>query len=71
MNVPAIETIAEHTYPGTSDYQQDNYTDVSNPLKSFLKLLSKWNAMVYELYSKGADSKEKRAMWQNLELSKR
>jgi len=59
-NLPAIETIAEYTYPGTADYERANYIDVSNPLKSIIKLVGISDAMLEELFTKDPDGMERK-----------
>lgn len=71
INMPAIETIAEYTYPGTTDYERANYIDVSNPLKAVITLVSISDSMLRELFSNSADRKEKRELGYKVELLKR
>lgn len=68
INMPAIETIGEYTYPGTVDYDRANYIDVSNPLKSIIKLVGISDSMMVDLFSHGAESREKRDLLYKLEL---
>lgn len=62
FNMPAIETIDEYTYPGTSDYERASYIDVSNPLKSIIKLVEISDAMLHELFSKASDGNMQRKL---------
>lgn len=59
FNMPAIETIDEYTYPGTSGYERASYIDISNPLKSIMKLVEISDAMLHELFSKDSDVERK------------
>lgn len=71
INMPAIETISEYTYPGTKDYDAASYIDVSNPLKSIIKLVEISDAMLFDLFSKGTDTKGKQDVAHKLELLQR
>lgn len=69
INMPAIENIAEYTYPGTPLYAKASYIDVSNPLTSIIRLATIADDMLEELFS--AENKSQVVLAHKLRLLNR